>query len=183
MVSFLLHALLLAGLCSLGWDVQVDLSHSIMVDLLVPSSLIDATPLRPRQEEFSSKGSERAQAARRPKNPLNEYRQETISLNTKRLKYLDYTGKIKRKIYAHWRYPEQARRAHFQGHLLVEFGILGSGSLAGSRVLKSSGHLSLDQGALEAIRAAPPFPPLPQHFRLDRLNIRARFFYRLIEEG
>jgi TonB family protein len=62
----------------------------------------------------------------------------------------------------------------------VEFGILDSGALAGIKVLKSSDHAPLDHGALQAINAAPPFPPLPAHFRLDRLNIRARFCYRLV---
>ena len=58
-----------------------------------------------------------------------------------------------------------------------------TGELAGIKVIKSSGHPSLDQGTTDAILAASPFPPLPKHFQLDRLNIRARFHYRLVAES
>jgi TonB family protein len=182
--SILFHALLLFGFTSLGWDVQTEFSRVHVVDLLAPSVSIAAIaekPLPKRQLPQANQQDRRSPPApRRPMEPLNEFREETIQLNTRQLKYMNYTGEVKQRIYSSWHYPEAARQQHLQGQLILEFAILESGKLAGIRVLTSSGYLPLDQGAIEAINAAKPFPPLPAHFQLDRLNIRASFLYRLV---
>ena len=186
-ISLLLHGLLVGGLMTLGWNAQLELSPAIMVDMLAPAPSIAA---RAKSSEFRQKAGHpsKYQTARRarlqrPAEPLNEYRQETIPLNTRRLKYIEYSAQIKRRIYAHWKYPKSARQERIQGLLMLEFGILETGELAGIKVIKSSGHPTLDQGTIDAILAASPFPALPDNFQLDRLNIRARFHYRLVAEG
>ena len=185
--SILLHALLLGGFCTLGWDSQSELSPAVMVELLTPTLSIAATePQTGLERKKTSPAPQKSKPKAKPQraaDPLNEFRQETIQLNTRRHKYMNYSAEIKQIIYQNWRYPEQARQARMQGQLLLEFSILDSGDLAGIKVLKSSGYASLDQGTIDAINAATPFPPLPEHFQLDRMNIRARFFYRLVAES
>ena len=185
--SVLFHGLLLGVLVTLGWNSHPELSPAIMVDMLAPAPSIAATAKKddsrwqvnqPSKHEFR-----REVLLRRPAEPLNDYRQETIPLNTRRLKYIEYSGQIKQRIYAHWHYPEPARQERIQGQLMLEFGILDTGELAGIEVIKSSGHPSLDHGTVDAILAASPFSPLPNHFRLDRLNIQARFHYRLVAKA
>jgi TonB family protein len=165
----------------------VELAPAIMVDISTPFPLIAATALESLVQEQEDRSIPQERSAetvkQRPTDPLNELREETIALNTHRLKYAKYSSEIKRRIYANWRYPEEARQARLQGQLLLEFGILYNGDLAGIKVLNSSGHYHLDQGTIDAINAATPFPPLPPHFQLDRLNFRARFFYRLVAES
>lgn len=182
--SLLFHALLFAGLVTLGWNVQHELSSAVIVDLLGPTTSIAAsvgefTP-SPRKNHLDEQPNSITSFRQPVADPLNESRQETIPLDTHRPKYMNYSEQIKQRIYLHWQYPEQARQSRLQGQLVLEFGILDSGDLAGIKVLRSSGHPSLDRGTIDAIKAATPFPPLPKHFQLDRLNIRARFLYRLV---
>lgn len=178
--SVLLHAFLLLGLSTRGWDRQMELSPAWVVDLLAPSTSIAALRAEPKpQVSQQIDGNRPPSPAARTVEPLNESREDTIQLHTRRLKYRDYTGRLKRLIYNRWSYPEPARRHRLQGQLLVEFAILGNGKLADIKIISSSGQPLLDEGAVKAVVASEPFPPLPAHLQLDRLNIRARFLYRL----
>ena len=57
--------------------------------------------------------------------------------------------------------PAGSTAAQAQGVVVVAFSVTASGSAAGIRVARSSGHGVLDQAALGAVRRASPFPPPP----------------------
>ncbi|MGC8615690.1 MAG: energy transducer TonB [Desulfurella sp.] len=107
-------------------------------------------------------------------------RQATIEIGTESIKYVSYMKLLKDKIQNVWVYPEQARLKNQQGTLLVEFGINKNGSLAYTKVIRSSGYPILDEAAIKAIKEASPFNPLPERFGVDRLNIYATFTYELV---
>ena len=104
---------------------------------------------------------------------------DTISLDTKDKRYVDYAGLIKREILHNWRYPPEAREYLLEGTLLVVFSIGRDGELIQIKILKTSGHEILDMEAVGAIRKAAPFPRFLEHITTSRLNIRANFGYRL----
>jgi protein TonB len=54
------------------------------------------------------------------------------------------------------RYPPVARTNRWQGQVLVQFSVRHDGYLVDPRVESSSGHLLLDQAALETVREASP---------------------------
>jgi peptidyl-prolyl cis-trans isomerase SurA len=62
-------------------------------------------------------------------------------------------------------HPPQTKR----GTLFVYFEILGNGSLGETKLVASTGDAGLDEAALQALREASPFPPLPKSFKNDRL--------------
>ncbi|MEY2701342.1 MAG: hypothetical protein RIQ52_2097 [Pseudomonadota bacterium] len=62
-------------------------------------------------------------------------------------------------------YPEQARRQHLTGSLLVSVAISPDGSLYSAQVKRSSGHPQLDAAALNIVHLAAPFAPLPVELR------------------
>lgn len=104
--------------------------------------------------------------------------QSSVSLYTTDPKYVTYVGKIKQSIEIEWQYPEIALRYGLQGKLALEFTILGTGQLAGLRLIRSSGSSLLDDEALRAIRAASPFPPIPPWIKPNPLRISATMEYR-----
>ncbi len=110
-----------------------------------------------------------------PEAPL----EDTISLNTKDRRYVDYARVIKNRLLEHWSYPAQARTHLLEGRLLLVFTLSKGGNMTSIRILDPSGHAILDEEACRAVRSASPFPAFPEHIRVQRLNIRAAFDYRL----
>ncbi len=86
---------------------------------------------------------------------------------------------LKDKIYNHWTYPLTAREDLIQGSLLIVFRLDSDGNLIDSNIERPSGHEILDTYALEAIRAAHPFPPFTEDITVQFLNINATFAYEL----
>ncbi len=107
--------------------------------------------------------------------------EDTISLDTKDRRYVDYAAAVKERLLRQWMYPEEARELLLEGRLLLVFTLTRNGEAARMDVLESSGHEVLDQEACRAVRAASPFPPFPDHVRAQRLNIRTWFDYRLTQ--
>jgi protein TonB len=62
-------------------------------------------------------------------------------------------------------YPEQASRLGIYGNLKLKVSINKDGELVNVSVLESSGQEMLDQAALQIVRLAAPFEPLPSSMR------------------
>jgi len=59
-------------------------------------------------------------------------------------------------------FPNQARRRGMSGNPVVEVALASDGTLAETRIRKSSGYPELDQAAMQILRMAAPFEPFPQ---------------------
>lgn len=103
---------------------------------------------------------------------------DAVSLNTTEFKYVSYFSKIKRQIQMVWKYPESARREGIMGVLTLKFSIKEDGNLKGVSLLRSSGSSILDRAAMEAVRDAVPFFPLPENLG-EVLDVVANFEYEL----
>lgn len=111
--------------------------------------------------------------------PPVKSKEATISLDTKDSTYHPYTKVIKDRIRKHWVYPPSARQNLIQGRLLIVFRLDRGGNLIDCTIAYPSGHKILDSHALNAIRSAAPFPSFPENIRVEFLNIRASFAYKL----
>lgn len=73
----------------------------------------------------------------------------------------DYPGTIARKLNAALSYPAEASRRKVKGQARVQFVIDASGRVGSVEVVTSSGSAILDRAAIETVRRAAPFPPIP----------------------
>jgi periplasmic protein TonB len=108
---------------------------------------------------------------------------ETVSLDTKELKYLSYFAQIKRRIEQVWDYPPDAVANGLQGQLHLKFVLSRSGQVKSVELLRSSGFKVLDKEAWDAVINGGPFGPFPPMIQDDELHITARFSYVLDESA
>ncbi len=74
--------------------------------------------------------------------------------------------------------PESARAPLMKkGKVTIEFAILKNGTVAGMRLVSTSGDVALDRGAWGGITGSNPFPPLPSEFGGQYLALRFAFYY------
>jgi len=74
--------------------------------------------------------------------------------------------------------PESARAPIMKkGKVSIEFAIMKDGSVAGMKLIATSGDVALDRGAWGGITASNPFPPLPSEFGGQYLALRFHFYY------
>src|SRR5690606_25784498 len=69
----------------------------------------------------------------------------------------NYPGKVRSKLAR----VARSVRARGRGEVLVAFSVGLNGRVRSARVARSSGVDSVDQAALQAVRRASPFPPIP----------------------
>jgi TonB family protein len=174
---------------------RVTLIISFMVHLVLLLAFQGAFPLIDVQEELRTY---RVTLVRPPVEDLERYYEETnlapprqreetptleeehtISLDTEDKQYVSYARAVKERIMRHWAYPPEARENLVEGNLMAVFSLDPGGRMMHVGVTRASGYEILDREAVRAISMAAPFPPLPEHIRVKRLNIKAAFDYRL----
>lgn len=102
---------------------------------------------------------------------------KTLQLNTSELRYQKYLVNMKNRIESRWDYPESASRNGWQGVLRLDFAINKDGTLRDVKLVKSSNYPALDDAAITALRLASPFPPFPDDFGIEEINIKGSFEY------
>lgn len=91
-----------------------------------------------------------------------------------------YLARILHDVKQNWYnlIPESAKAPIMKkGNVAIEFAILKDGSVAGMKLVYSSGDVALDRGAWGGITASNPFPPLPTEFGGQYLALRFKFLY------
>ncbi|WP_297527290.1 energy transducer TonB [Thiohalobacter sp.] len=96
-------------------------------------------------------------------------RQTFISAATREFKYANYMNDWVNKVerVGNLNYPDEARRRGLSGSLLLDVALNPDGSIHSITVLRPSGHKVLDDAAINIVRLAAPFPPLPDDIRRD----------------
>ncbi len=103
----------------------------------------------------------------------------SVTFDTGGFKYYGYLQRLREKIEGAWRYPPDAAQRGIFGDLYVRFTIRRDGGLGAVELVRTSGHRSLDDAAIRALRDAEPFWPLPEEWNKDGLTITGRFIYSL----
>lgn len=108
-----------------------------------------------------------------------EAEKRTFSFNVKELRYLTYLRRLKERIESIWIYPPDAATRGIYGDLVIKFTIKKNGSLGAAELVRTSGHKSLDDAALRALKEAEPFWPLPDEWGMEAYTIEGHFIYTI----
>jgi len=102
-----------------------------------------------------------------------------LSFNTVDFEFAPYLLLLKERIEEKW-YPPVAFRGGlpYRGETVARFMIERDGRLSSIERIRGADHPSLDTAALNAVRFAAPFPPLPDGFPEERWVITCTFYYR-----
>jgi protein TonB len=103
-----------------------------------------------------------------------------IPLDTPEPRYQDYFNKIRERIKSKWVYPREAGERGIEGELLIEFHITKDGRLDYIALRQSSGVEILDNYAMNAVRFAEPFPPVPDDISKGTLAVNGQFRYQIV---
>ena len=102
---------------------------------------------------------------------------EPIPLDTKDPRFGDYFERLRRAIQGKWLYPREASEKNIGGQLVLEFGIARDGQLRFIELRRSSGVAVLDDYAINAVKLASPFPPIPDGLGRSGIPVVAVFNY------
>jgi periplasmic protein TonB len=91
----------------------------------------------------------------------------------------EYGSLLGRAIAKHKQYPRIAQMRGWQGEVILDLKIDGSGNVLSAKVRESSGHDALDNQALEMVRKASPFPAPPEALRSRTFNITVPVSFKL----
>ena len=107
---------------------------------------------------------------------------EPIALDSKDPRFSDYLDRVRRAIKEKWGFPCIKNPATHEceyktTHLIIEFGIAKDGKVPFVTVVQSSGYPIYDDYAVNAVKLAAPFPPIPDSFSKTGVPIHATFSY------
>lgn len=90
-------------------------------------------------------------------------RRTFISASTQEYAYAGYMRKYVARIerIGNLNYPDEARRRNLSGRVMLNVAVRRDGSVESIEVQQSSGIPVLDAAAIQSVRLAEPFPPLP----------------------
>jgi len=102
-------------------------------------------------------------------------RERYITANTREYTFASYENSWRQKVerIGNLNYPEEAKRKNVSGTLILDVAIKPDGSLAGLKVIRSSGSQLLDDGAKYIVEISAPFAPFSPEIRkqVDILHI------------
>ena len=125
--------------------------------------------LRRESMEMASLQPELSRQSRfRSKLPRREY----ISANTQEYEFASYMSAWVAKVerVGNLNYPTELRNKRLHGDLVLTVGITHDGSVERIDVMRSSGRSEIDRAAIEIVRVASPYAPLPDNIR-ERVDI------------
>ena len=91
-------------------------------------------------------------------------RRKWVSAKTREYKYATYmhAWRVKIERIGNLNYPDEARKKKLSGHLLLDVALNADGTINEIILRRSSGHQSLDEAAINIVKLAAPFSPLPK---------------------
>jgi len=127
---------------------------------------LSAAQLIDRSMEIASLSAELSESVR---SYAQRPREKRIFSRTREYKYASYMNDWITKVerIGTLNFPDEARRRHLSGSLLLDVALNADGSINNIAVLRPSGHRVLDDAALRIVRMAAPYAPFPDYIRRD----------------
>lgn len=96
-------------------------------------------------------------------------RHKFLNARTQEYKYAAYMDAWRAKVerIGNLNYPDEAKRRHLTGNLLLDVALNADGSINEISVRRSSGQKILDDAAIRIVELSAPFAPFPPEIRAD----------------
>jgi len=91
----------------------------------------------------------------------------------------DYYEMVRLKIESCKSYPDSARVRHMEGRTKVRFVITQDGQVSSVEIVKGAGHGILNTAAMNAVKAAAPFPRPPVNLFKGPLHVEITIVFEL----
>jgi len=112
-------------------------------------------------------------------------RHKFLNARTQEYKYAAYMDAWRAKVerIGNLNYPEDAKRLHLTGNLLLDVALNADGSINSVSVRRSSGQRVLDDAAIHIVELAAPFAPFPPDIRADTDVLHITRTWKFNESG
>lgn len=91
----------------------------------------------------------------------------------------NFLDTIRKKIESKKKYPEAAKIAGIEGRSGIKLVILKNGHLESVDIIESSGNRALDEAALQSVRDAEPFPPIPEGTNHEKIEMSIYLVFKI----
>lgn len=91
----------------------------------------------------------------------------------------NFLDSIRKRIESKKRYPEVAKLAGIEGCAEIKLVLLKNGHLENVEIIESSGNKSLDEAALQSVRDAEPFPPIPDGINQEKIEMSIYLVFKI----
>ena len=108
-----------------------------------------------------------------------EKKDKNFTFDAKEYRFLLYNTRLKERIESIWVYPPYEAEHGIYGDLEIRFTIKKNGQLGSVELLRTSGHKSLDDAAIKALREGAPYWPLPDEWGMEAYTIEGHFIYTI----
>ena len=92
----------------------------------------------------------------------------------------DYYEMVRLKIESCKRYPDSARARHMEGRTKIRFVITQDGQVSSVEIVKGARHGILNTAAMNAVKAAAPFPKPPVNLFKGHLHVEINIVFELM---
>ncbi len=92
---------------------------------------------------------------------------------------LRYRDMVKQRIEEVRRYPSWAKKHRVEGDVCIKFAILSNGLSQDVEIIHSSGSKILDEEAVDTIKRASPFPPIPEEIDSSLVRMEVSIVFTL----
>ena len=104
---------------------------------------------------------------------------KTFVFDTNEYRFLLYNTRLKDRIESIWIYPHEASSQGIYGDLFIRFTIKKNGRLGADELIRTSGHKSLDDAAMKALKEGEPYWPLPDEWGMEAYTVEGHFIYSI----
>jgi protein TonB len=175
--------------------------ENVLPEKAVPSPRPPSLPSRPEPGGGSEKGREGQNQAEKgsslrerlfDKNVIanlakrdiareeeKENKNKNFTFDTKEYRFLLYNRRLRERIESIWVYPPYEAEHGIYGDLEIRFTIKKNGQLGSVELLRTSGHKSLDDAAIKALKDGAPYWPLPDEWGMEAYTIDGHFIYTI----
>lgn len=92
---------------------------------------------------------------------------------------LRYEQTVKQQIQAVRRYPAWAKQYHIEGEVSLSFMIDSDGRVNDIQLIHSSGNSVIDQDAVDTVKRAGPFLPIPGDLHQEQITMTITLVYKI----